>query len=405
MTTVFLSGQRDFGNRGCEAIVRSTTSILRNVFPGAEIIVPTTDKARDLSLWPKASESGVVFSECLKSPLGMRVYGRARRSFKGLNYFYPPVSPPREAVRLIDQSDVVISVGGDNYSEDYSLPYLPLLLDACAMSQARPVVLWGASVGPFAKDHRYREFMRRHMQRYTHIYVRERQSEQYCRETLGLTRTSLFADPAFVLEPETLPAGCAFVAEGEGSGWLGVNISPVILTRLGADADLFIQNLANALTQLQQQTGLKVLLVPHVMAYRGANNDRMALEKLATKLDEQNMMWEALPDDLNAAQLKTVIGKCQAFVGARTHATIAAMSMGVPTVSIGYSVKASGINAMVYGDTRFVIDYKTLDEALLVERVKAAMAEVNPRQSAMIDELKKSASRAGAHLAERLVQQ
>ena len=50
-----------------------------------------------------------------------------------------------------------------------------------------------------------------------------------------------------------------------------------------------------------------------------------------------------LPDHLNAIQYKGYIARMRFFIGARTHATIAAYSNCVPTMVLGYSVKSKGI--------------------------------------------------------------
>ena len=47
--------------------------------------------------------------------------------------------------------------------------------------------------------------------------------------------------------------------------------------------------------------------------------------------------------------MKYIISKCECFVGARTHATIAAYSTCVPTLVVGYSVKARGIAKDLFG--------------------------------------------------------
>ena len=57
----------------------------------------------------------------------------------------------------------------------------------------------------------------------------------------------------------------------------------------------------------------------------------------------------ALVEDHKTPQLKYIISKCECFVGARTHATIAAYSTGVPTLVVGYSVKARGIAKDLFG--------------------------------------------------------
>lgn len=48
-------------------------------------------------------------------------------------------------------------------------------------------------------------------------------------------------------------------------------------------------------------------------------------------------------------ELKGYIARCRMFIGSRTHATIAAYSCCVPTVVIGYSVKAKGIAKDLFG--------------------------------------------------------
>ena len=53
--------------------------------------------------------------------------------------------------------------------------------------------------------------------------------------------------------------------------------------------------------------------------------------------------------DANAEQLKGVISKCRFMVAARTHASIAAYSTCVPTLVVGYSVKAKGIAKDIFG--------------------------------------------------------
>ena len=63
----------------------------------------------------------------------------------------------------------------------------------------------------------------------------------------------------------------------------------------------------------------------------------------------------------NAPQLKWVISNCKMFIGARTHSTIAAYSTCVPTLVIGYSVKARGIAKDLFGtDKNYVVPVQSL---------------------------------------------
>ncbi|WP_081618840.1 polysaccharide pyruvyl transferase family protein [Thioalkalivibrio sp. AKL17] len=391
MTKIFLSGHRDFGNRGCEAIVRSTVDIVRKAIPGAEFVVPSTNIERDRALWPEAEGYGVTFSDCLRQSIPMRVFGKARKRLDRLNNRYPPVRPPAGARRLIDDCDAVLAVGGDNYSEDYSLPFMPVILDRYAMDQGLPVVLWGASVGPFGRSKRYEEFMARHMRRYSMIHVREARSERYCREVLGVSRLRRFSDPAFALEPQT--EGLFELGE---ENYIGVNVSPLVLGKLGERAEAFIRELVCALKAAHDQYGFTVLLLPHVMSYQGPNDDRKALDKVKRGLDSEGVANVAVTDEINAAQIKGLIRRCRVFMGARTHATIAAMSMGVPVISIGYSVKATGINEMVFGHDRFVVDYRGLESAGLLARINEVLeADEAVAGESVRERLRADAERAG----------
>ncbi len=64
---------------------------------------------------------------------------------------------------------------------------------------------------------------------------------------------------------------------------------------------------------------------------------------------------------MSCQKLKYVISKCRAFIGARTHATIAAYSSMVPTLVVGYSVKAKGIAQDIFGTwENYVLPVQTL---------------------------------------------
>ena len=57
------------------------------------------------------------------------------------------------------------------------------------------------------------------------------------------------------------------------------------------------------------------------------------------------------------------------FVGARTHATIAAYSSSVPVMVLGYSIKSKGIAEDLFGEPKLVLDKSELSNAtLLIEK-------------------------------------
>jgi colanic acid/amylovoran biosynthesis protein len=100
-----------------------------------------------------------------------------------------------------------------------------------------------------------------------------------------------------------------------------------------------------------------------------------------------------LEPGLDAAVTKDAIARCRCFIGARTHATIAALSSGVPTLSIGYSAKARGINLDLFGHDRYLLPAPDLCAATLAQaaarleadaaQVRDRLAGLQPRMAAM----------------------
>ena len=92
-----------------------------------------------------------------------------------------------------------------------------------------------------------------------------------------------------------------------------------------------------------------------------ANNDLKPLERLYNDFAHSNRV--VLLGDYNCNQLKGFIARCRFFVGARTHATIAAYSSGVPTLVLGYSVKSKGIAKDLFGTyEKYVLPVQSLSD-------------------------------------------
>lgn len=63
----------------------------------------------------------------------------------------------------------------------------------------------------------------------------------------------------------------------------------------------------------------------------------LILKKLKDQFNDSRI--SIIDKEYNCEQLKYIISRCRFFVGARTHATIAAYSSEIPTLVLGYSIK------------------------------------------------------------------
>jgi colanic acid/amylovoran biosynthesis protein len=227
------------------------------------------------------------------------------------------------------------------------------------MRLGKPVVLWGASVGPFDREPHFVPVIRAHLERMALITARESVSAKYLAQ-LGLDHLVVpVADPAFVLPSQPVDA-MPFWPESSSKGVVGLNISPLLLRyrTTGGLGDDLLGEAASFIHHAVTEQNLGVLLVPHVVPYAGTagNNDALFMAQLLPRLRDLGNKVRLVRESLNAAQIKYVISRCRFFIGARTHSTIAAISSGMPTTSIAYSVKAVGINKDIFGHVRYVID-------------------------------------------------
>ncbi|PAS94999.1 MAG: hypothetical protein CGU28_13080 [Candidatus Dactylopiibacterium carminicum] len=358
---VYFAGQDNFGNRGCEALIRANVKTIRSVFPEASFLVPSRRIDLDSRQWPEAAALGVQFVDPEPFPGLIRWWGRARRALPSLAGIVPRYRVSAATRALIGQSDVLIMTGGDIISLDYGLESLHYWAGLCeaAMQAGKPAVLWAASVGPFSAHPATERQMRAFLARFALITVRETASFDYLQQ-LGLRNVQQVTDPAFALDAEAVPAaleGCFAGARPV----LGFNISPLILKFRSSDEAraALEQEVAAFLSDVVEADGMDVLLIPHVDPLDGGedNSDWAYMRRIRALLEPaQQSRVQLLPRGLNAAQLKGVIRRCTYFMGARTHATVAALSQGVPTTSIAYSVKAKGINQDLFGHTDYVLE-------------------------------------------------
>ena len=163
-----------------------------------------------------------------------------------------------------------------------------------------------------------------------------------------------FPDPAFFLQPEETELPEGFVADRT----IGINVSPMIVRHEKVEG-ITVENYRRLIDHILKDTDNSVALIPHVMWKN--NDDRLALKELYQGYEKNERV--VLFPDMSCRKLKYVISKCRAFIGARTHATIAAYSSCVPTLVVGYSVKARGIARDLFGEEEhYVLPVQELEK-------------------------------------------
>ncbi|SFL15995.1 Polysaccharide pyruvyl transferase family protein WcaK [Paenibacillus sp. 1_12] len=322
-------------NRGCEAIVRSSTSIIKEQIQGARVFLasgkPTTDKIiTNLDgIYDGSAVSIKKYSyDWLLSSVKFKLFNDETYAFGRIH---------NKIIKHIDNMDVCLSIGGDNYCYGEQPGWYEI--NRRVRTQGKKLVLWGCSIGPEDLSPRKLEDLKS----FDLILARESLTYELL-VSCGLTNVKLCADAAFTMEKEELPLPAGW-KEGK---MIGLNFSPLVWKR-SQNSQTAIRDL---ISHILQTTDLVIALTPHVIE---ADNDDSEILKNYYEEFKSTGRVILLPNDLNAMQYKGYIARMRFFIGARTHATIAAYSNAVPTMVLGYSVKSKGIARDIFGEEKLVL--------------------------------------------------
>lgn len=330
-------------NHGCEAIVRSTAAILQK-----DLILYSSKKSEDCIY---GLDKVVNVKEDITKPLKKRslayFYAAVEHKIRKDDYKYT-VLTHKDFFDQIGKGDICLSIGGDNYC--YKGRDILGYYNKEIHRRGGKTVLWGCSFESSDMTKKIGE----DLSKYDLIVSREGISYSVLKKVNS--NTILLPDPAFQLEYEVLP----FPAGVRQGNIVGINLSPLV-TQYG-NKELIIDNYKNLIGYILKSTDYQIVLIPHVV--KDYDDDRAILWDIYNNYRGVNRVF--LLNDYNCMQLKGFIARCRFFIGARTHATIAAYSTCVPTLVTGYSVKARGIARELFGtDKNYVVsvqDFRTKED-------------------------------------------
>ncbi|MBQ2173590.1 MAG: polysaccharide pyruvyl transferase family protein, partial [Alphaproteobacteria bacterium] len=234
------------------------------------------------------------------------------------------------------EADVCIAVGGDTYCYNKGKEHWPL--ERKMKKLGKKMMLWGCSIEPEDIPGEMEE----HLSNFDVITVRDPISYEALVNSKVTSKIVRCADPAFLLPVQE----CRLPSGWEDGKMVGLNFSPMVMGDL-QEKDSPRKAIYALIDSILANSEDKIALIPHVRL--SFSDDMDELRPIYNKYKSSGRVLLIDDDTLNACQLKYIISKCKVFVGARTHATIAAYSTGVPTLSIGYSVKARGIARDLFG--------------------------------------------------------
>ena len=373
-------------NRGCEAIVRTGVAEIKTQFPDAVIDLASYEPETDAHL----ENIHQVFRHEQKPPKKFSWAGLKSaffvKFFQDEKYHYQYTQ--KDIIAKIKNYDVFISVGGDNYCYG-ELPGF-YEINRLIKKAGKKLILWGASIG----EEDLTPAKIQDLQRFDLLLARETLTEKVLKNA-GCKNVKLVADGAFLMEKTELPLPEGFIENKT----LGFNFSPLIFGRNPQSKEAAFQLVEHILAT----TDFNIALVPHVTI--AISNDEETLKEFLEKYKETKRVF-LLPNNLNATEYKGYIARMRFFIGARTHATIAAYSTGVPTMVLGYSVKSKGIAKDIFGEEKLVLGIEEISDP---EKLIAKFEEMKQEELMLkeilrnkIPHIKEMAQKAKSYLAEIL---
>lgn len=334
-------------NHGCEALVRTTVELLKS--EDTKITLSSTrpeedylyglDKLCDIK---KIHSKAIVKKnsrEFLKGYWDLKV----KKDFRSLDYLSERVAFNAQ------KGDVALSIGGDSYC--YGFTDEMAIRNRIWKKGGLKTVYWGCSIEPDLLNDKK---IAQDISGFDLITARETISYNALKQVNP--NTVLVSDSAFLLNTvkKTLPD------EIINKDIVGLNLSP-LAENLEQKQGITRKNYEVLIEYILSSTDYSVLLIPHVV-WKGTD-DRTVNEYFLEKYRHSGRVFAI--EDSSCEILKGYISQCRFFIGARTHATIAAYSSNVPTVVLGYSVKSKGIAQDLFGSyENYVVPVQSLESPM-----------------------------------------
>jgi colanic acid/amylovoran biosynthesis protein len=194
-------------------------------------------------------------------------------------------------------------------------------------------------------------------------------------QELGLPLGKLFhvPDPAFVAEPVSdqvsifLPNKPAI----DGSrGYIGVTVIRKLLKTLkDEEIERYHAGLAGALIYMIRKYDAKIVFFPQVTGPTEAEDDRIAARQVRDRMETMGDQVIILEDVLSTSALRTLYKQLDVMVASRLHSGIFALSVGTPTLFIGYLTKTRGVLEDL-GMQEWLIELEKFEEAELINKLE-----------------------------------
>lgn len=386
---ILVANNPSLGNRGNEALLKGLFNILKLLSFDFNVTV----FLRDIESDKDAIERFTSYSQNQIRFISDMAYSHKFLLFSLRNILYLVIRKYMglriNFLKLIDdhilrefkKADIVISLGGDVFTLDYGWSSLIWHLWQLYLGFhfKKPVFILGQSFNTELLDRfTYKQVIKYFIKRSEYTTVRESYSLEILRKIDLGKNVSLTADLSFFLEPAGKER-VKKIKKEEGlvnmrKPVIGFNVSQGICRFSGIKREVYISTFIKVIEEVTLNFGGTAIIIPHV--YIKSSDDRLMAVEIYNRIPVKSNVF-LLENTYFTEELKGIIGELDLMIASRGHAMIAALDMGIPTISIFYSTKGPGIIKDMLGDIRYSLHINDLNEDKLFYLIKMALGNSN----------------------------
>ena len=267
--------------------------------------------------------------------------------------------------RVYDEMDCVLAAHDSAFSAMHNI----LILFCNAIG--KPIVIYGASITPNNYRRAWARFLTRFcLKRADLITLREKISARILVEKVGVKSEILkvTTDKAFLLTPADKEVSTSIFDKNEIRVGHDLIIGATFVYKTGILSTMpsmtrrHVEIMSQFIDFVAEKTGAKIVFFPHSIGPMEADDDRIASGDVYGQCQRKEQIRN-ITGDYSASTLKRMIGCCDFFIGERTHSLIAAVSMGVPSISISFpeDYRTLGILGETVGIYKWIYNVKDLN--------------------------------------------
>ena len=349
------------GNQGAAAMLETTIGEVSQRFPEAEFVIhsyfPEADKAACSS--PKVRFVDASPKALVLSAVPAFVDGIVRRIGLRWPNFLMPAS-----LREIRNSRVLLDVSGISLADGRE-KFLPfnLLCNWPAMLVGTPVVKLSQAMGPM-KGAATRLTARFLFKRMHKVFGRGATTMKMIEDAAPQDTRAMAADIAFLYREDyallphwsdTLDGLIADLKDSKEET-IAISVSSVMVKMVETTGGDYVEAIASLVERLVGD-GYRVVIFPNACREgtdSTRNNDIPIIEALSAKLGGARERVHLVTHVVNTAAIRRLLAEADALISSRFHAMVAALSLGTPTLVLGWSHKYEEVMDMFGGESRFI---------------------------------------------------